>query len=546
MSFAAFSFGFDDPAQVESLPNVALPSGTPASTGTDSWSLVSTGVTGGVSGSGKAALEVEGDPLEFWCCGVVAVRSGGSQRFCTVPAGTCRVQAHQTSRTKPSKHDVAGCAFYIPATEKSALLVPRLDKMFLSERDLADIRRQKLSPEQWSQFFIILQSQVEMRNQEHEEELYLTGTSGGDIQGIGINDLAARVERAGDYQTPRKPVVAEAIIKLEDVKTSTLAKVRELGDDLADEELRDVMAVVGTNWNKMVGAVVALEATVPSLQKQLVGLFQGLSTVVEAVEDKANALGIVLGQRGVLMDAGVTIWDAVAQSVSLGSNAEGLAKSVTEDVVSVDRHVSNLEKSFQDHVQEVVQVVGQIHGTMVLTKSGHRELLARVHALEHTGGAQRGNINSTPGLLAVFSEPTTGDHTEELEDLRAELSTLRTLVHTMREHQGGTSIGTVPLRDGALDTTMFHERLQKVEMRATGDSYVTEHRVFASYDDVLNWVRGAKGREDIQLYWDIYSLLSKTRDVSFTPSDYMEGALMSERLHHNPLGSLANSSMHAN
>ena len=82
MSFAAFSFGFDDPAQVESLPNVALPSGTPALTGTDSWSLVLTGVTGGgVSGSGKAALEVEGDPLEFWCCGVVAVRSGGHSAF---------------------------------------------------------------------------------------------------------------------------------------------------------------------------------------------------------------------------------------------------------------------------------------------------------------------------------------------------------------------------------------------------------------------------------------------------------------------------------
>jgi hypothetical protein len=36
--------------------------------------------------------------------------------------------------------------------------------------------------------------------------------------------------------------------------------------------------------------------------------------VVEEVKDKANVLGTVLGQHGLLLEAGVTLWDAVAQS----------------------------------------------------------------------------------------------------------------------------------------------------------------------------------------------------------------------------------------
>ena len=47
MTFAAFLFGIDDPAQVGSLPDVTLQTGTPASTGTDSLLLGASGVTGG-------------------------------------------------------------------------------------------------------------------------------------------------------------------------------------------------------------------------------------------------------------------------------------------------------------------------------------------------------------------------------------------------------------------------------------------------------------------------------------------------------------------
>ena len=178
------------------------------------------------------------------------------------------------------------------------------------------------------------------------------------------------------------------------------------------------MAVVRSNWNtKMVGAVVALEAMIPTVQNQLVALFQGLSTVVKEVEDKANALGTVLGQRGFLLEAGVTLWDAVAQSVSIGTNAESLAKSVTKDVVTVDHLVNKLEKSFQDHVKEVVQVVGKIHGAMAQATTSHCDLSAKVSGLERTG------TNFTSRLSAVFSEAT-GVQTE---DLKAELSILKLL-----------------------------------------------------------------------------------------------------------------------
>ena len=74
-----------------------------------------------------------------------------------------------------------------------ALLVPLLDKMFLSERDLTDIRSQKLSPEQWSQLFVLLQSQVEICRKS-KEDLCLTKVGGEDTQ-INVKDLAARVGR---------------------------------------------------------------------------------------------------------------------------------------------------------------------------------------------------------------------------------------------------------------------------------------------------------------------------------------------------------------
>jgi hypothetical protein len=50
------------------------------------------GLRGGGSGLGRTVLEVNGDPLDLFCCGAVSVRSGGSWKFCTLPAGTCLVK----------------------------------------------------------------------------------------------------------------------------------------------------------------------------------------------------------------------------------------------------------------------------------------------------------------------------------------------------------------------------------------------------------------------------------------------------------------------
>ena len=127
MSLDAFSFDDDPPSGGLSS---AAPSGTPSSADAGSWAFVSSRVTGGASGLGRELLEIGGDPAEYWCCGAIAVRSGGSLKFCTVPAGTCAVQAHQASRTKGAKHAVVGNALYIAASEKTALLTPFLEKSF--------------------------------------------------------------------------------------------------------------------------------------------------------------------------------------------------------------------------------------------------------------------------------------------------------------------------------------------------------------------------------------------------------------------------------
>jgi hypothetical protein len=118
MSFDAFSFDDDSPLGRPSSTAEVLPKGTPSSADADSWSIVAARVTGGVSGLGRELLEIEGDPLAEFCCGAVAVRSGGSQKFCTLPTGKCTVQAHQAGRSKGAKHSVVGGALYIPKQTK--------------------------------------------------------------------------------------------------------------------------------------------------------------------------------------------------------------------------------------------------------------------------------------------------------------------------------------------------------------------------------------------------------------------------------------------
>jgi hypothetical protein len=99
MSFAGLLFGVDDPAQVVSLLDVTLPTSTPALSGTDSWSHVASGVTGGgvMSGMGKGVIEVNGEPGELWCCGMVC--RSGVRSLNGFASGTCKVQPHTGLRT---------------------------------------------------------------------------------------------------------------------------------------------------------------------------------------------------------------------------------------------------------------------------------------------------------------------------------------------------------------------------------------------------------------------------------------------------------------
>jgi hypothetical protein len=62
--------------------------------------------------------------------------------------------------------------------------------------------------------------------------------------------------------------------------------------------------------------------------------------VVEGVYlDKANAaLRTPLGQLGHMLDAGVTLWDAIAKGISICINAKSVVQQlVTKDVVAVER-----------------------------------------------------------------------------------------------------------------------------------------------------------------------------------------------------------------
>jgi hypothetical protein len=130
MSFEAFSFDDDPPSRGRLSAAEVPPSGTPSSTDTSSWAYVTSRVTGGASGVGRDVLEIDGDPAAAWCCGAVAVRSGGSMKFCTLPAGKCTVAAHQSGRTKGAKHAVVGDALYIPTSDKTALVSPFLENPF--------------------------------------------------------------------------------------------------------------------------------------------------------------------------------------------------------------------------------------------------------------------------------------------------------------------------------------------------------------------------------------------------------------------------------
>ena len=483
---------------------------------------------GGVSGVGRAVLEIEGDPLGVWCCGAVSVRSGGSLKFCTMPAGTCTVQAHQAGRVKGAKHTWEGFAFYIQTSDKTALVTPFLKKSLLSSTEKIEVRGRVFSVEQWIQLFGILEDQT-LTRLKLESQAFTLESGAGQVPAnlVNVTSVADRVARAVDFQTPRKTAAIEPTVTIK----SELTSLEELPAFDEKEVDSDVWSkLLGGNWNKLVGVVGTLEATVPVIHNQCIELFQGLSGMLEGVEDKANALGLVLGHRGPQMDAEGTVWDAIARSIALATNVEDVIGSVSSDLVTVDKTVRQIDDAFKSHVGAVLKVVSEIHGS-------HKRMQERIVKLESTVRADA--VNATEiGLSAAFRETIPMAVAEELADLRVEFAELWDEIQETAAHLVSPSGG------GQLVTTNeFHERLQKVEMRATGESYISDQRVYASYEDVLNWVQGSAGRAEIHLYWDIFSLLSKTRDDTFTTHEYLEGALMSERLKLNPLTSLVMSSL---
>jgi hypothetical protein len=484
---------------------------------------------------GREVLEIDGDPAAVWCCGAIAVRSGGSMKFCTLPAGKCTVAAHQSGRTKGAKHVLVGDALYIPTTDKTALVSPFLEKSFLSSDELVEIQMKSFSVEQWIQLFDILRGQAAIRKELQDSatprDTFLGLELGDDVVGesaAGVNSAAARVEKAVDFQTPRKPagVKRTVTIKPEVTNFDTLPEKLEPG-----KELDTWQVLLGNNWNKLVGVVGDLEAAVPTFQSQCNGLIQGLTEAFESVEDKANALGLALGQRGAQMDAEGTVWDAVARSFSLAANLEEVIGSISADE-TVAKTVNQVDKSLKAHVGDVLKVVGQIHGS-------HKRLQDRMGKLENEVANGIAGAPGT-GLSDVFSDNIPAAVADELTELRGEFAELRDAVLETTAH-----FGVVPAEAGGsmVASSEFHERLQKVEMRAAGESYISDQRVYASYDDVLNWIQGAAGRSELHNYWDVFSLLSKTRDDSFSTHEYLEGALMSERLKQNPLTSLVMSSL---
>jgi uncharacterized protein YozE (UPF0346 family) len=480
---------------------------------------------GGASGLGRSVLEVEGDPSELMCCGAVSVRSGGSLKFCTLPIGTCTVQAHQAGRTRGAKHVLYGSALYIQTSDKTALVSPHLDRSALSESELIEITMQVLSVEQWIQLFGIIQGQAEARKQPDDAAFMKNGAFDNEIEPKHFEDVkqvTARVERAGDFQTPLKPVQLE---RIEAVKVE-LTRFDELGETEVAFDQEVWQALLGGNWNKLVGAVSSLEAALPVMRGQCTDMLHGLASVVEGVEDKANALGLAIGQRGPTLEAEGSVWDAIARSLAMVTSLGEVIGSVASDLVTVDKTVTQVDTALKAHVAEVHQVVGKIHGS-------HHRVKTRLTQLE-----ERDVSKALPGLSPCFVDEIPAAVAYELDRFRDEYNELRGEIE-LAQANVGVSTGA----GGALTPTEFHERLQKVEMRATGESYIADQRVFASYEDVLNWVQGAAGRTEIHLYWDVFSLLSKTRDDSFSTHEYLEGALMSERLKQNPLTSLVMSSL---
>jgi hypothetical protein len=225
----------------------------------------------------------------------------------------------------------------------------------LSVSETNEIREKVFSVEQWIQLFGILEDQAVTRLKIETKAFSLEGGAGQVPKNlVDVSSVAARVARAVDFQTPRKLAAVDKTFPIKLELPTRLTILEELPDDTEAAVGQDVWAtLLGANWNKLVGVVGVMEATLPVVQSQCVNMFEGLSTMLEGVEDKANALGLVLGQRGPQMDAEGTVWDAIARSISLATNLGEVVNSLSADMVTIDKTTNQVVNSLKDHVGDV-------------------------------------------------------------------------------------------------------------------------------------------------------------------------------------------------
>ena len=72
----------------------------------------------------------------------------------------------------------------------------------------------------------------------------------------------------------------------------------------------------------------------------------------------------------------------------------------------------------------------------------------------------------------------------------------------------------------------LHQQVRDLEMQEIGDYYCAVEKTLTSQDNCMNWVRQFKPLQTVSMNWDTYSLLSKTRQESYAPINYMDETLM--------------------
>jgi ferredoxin len=112
---------------------------------------------------------------------------------------------------------------------------------------------------------------------------------------------------------------------------------------------------------------------------------------------------------------------------------------------------------------------------------------------------------------------------DELENLCHQLTELRGRLEAYETlQQANVFTGS--------DGDAMHVRLTDLEMRNTGTSYCAGNVQFTTLNSVINWLRMKQSRQNVAMYWDLFSLVSKTRHDAYNTTDYAADVLMATRV----------------